>query len=158
MWRAAVEFVAPTPALLARIAEGIRDQDRDELVACAHPDVLAALTLSCERATWAAVAIVDGEPACVFGCSEFGPSLCPDGVPWMLGTDLVARHGRALQRYAPRYIAAMLRAYPRLVNLVHARNSVAIAWLRRLGFVIHEAVPHPVTGEPFHLFEMKRHV
>lgn len=158
MSRAVVDFVAPTSALLARIAAGIRDQDRDELVACGHPDVLAALTLSCDRSVWAAVALVDGQPACVFGCAQFGPSLCPEGVPWMLGTDLVALHGRALQRYAPRYIAAMLRVYPRLVNLVHARNHIALSWLRRLGFVVHEATAHPVTGELFHLFELKRNV
>jgi hypothetical protein len=54
---------------------------------------------------------------------------------------------------APRYIRMMLEDNPRLVNRVHARNSVAVRWLQRVGFTLHPATPEQ-NGEMFHTFEM----
>lgn len=158
MSQAAVEFVAPARADLEHIARHLRDQDQEELRAAGHDDFLRVLLTSVERTAWAAVARADGEPVCVFGCAEHGPAMCPDGVPWFLGTAGVIEQRRALQRYAPRYIAAMLRSYPRLLNVVHAENTVAVRWLQRLGFTLHPPHKNPATGASFHLFEMHRNV
>lgn len=152
MSRPAVEFVQATPERLEHLALHLRDQDRAELAAAGWDDARVALTESVAKSRWTLVALVDGEPAAVFGCGEIGSMLAPDGVPWMLGTNAVARHARVLQRYARAYIAAMLAEYPRLVNAVHAGNAVSLRWLRRLGFNVHP----PVAS--FHFFEMTRHV
>ena len=154
----AVEVVEPKPGHLDFLAEHLRAQDLAELRASGWDDVYQALERSVQVSRWARVALIDGLPAAVFGCAEHGSMLAPDGVPWLLGTDAVARHGRVLQREARRYIAAMLQEYPRLFNAVHAENTVSVRWLRRLGFTLHPAVPAPPHGAPFHVFEMTRDV
>ena len=96
---------------------------------------------------------VDGQVACVFGVRPV-TFLGREGVPWMLGTPLVAQHARAFIKNSRPYIAQMLRAYPHLMNYVHAPNHQAIGWLKRMGFVLGPAVTAP-TGEMFHPFEMR---
>lgn len=154
----AVETRAPTPEDLTHLAAHLRAQDRAELNAAGWSDHRVALEASVQRSRWSLVALVDGELACVFGCAEYGSLLAPIGVPWLLGTDVLPRQRRVLQRWAPRYIEAMLQEYPRLFNAVHADNTVAVRWLRRLGFTLHPATPAPPTGAPFHVFEMSRNV
>jgi hypothetical protein len=158
MSQPAVETRAPTPADLEHLAAHLRAQDRAELDAAGWADHLQALEQSVERSRWSQVALIDGEIACVFGCAEYGSLLAPVGVPWLLGTDVLPRYRRVLQRWARRYIEAMLQEYPRLFNAVHADNTVAVHWLRRLGFTLHPATPAPPHGAPFHVFEMSRHV
>lgn len=158
MSRPVVEFVAVEGWHLDHIAEHLRDQDAAELLAGGKPDFLAALQQSVKVSRWSRVALVDGVPAAAFGCAEYGILLAPDGVPWLLGTDAVARHARVLQRQGRRYIQAMLQQYPRLFNAVHAENTVAVRWLKRLGFQLRDAVPVPPHGALFHPFEMTRDV
>lgn len=152
----AVEFVEATPERLAYLAEHLRAQDLAELNAAGWTDPRRALTESVRISRWSGVAVVEGAPAAVFGCAEHGSMLAPDGVPWLLGTEVVARHSRVLQRYARAYIAAMLAEYPRLINTVHADNTVSLRWLRRLGFRVHAPVAVPPRGAMFHPFEMRR--
>ena len=137
------------------LACNLREQDRAELDAAGHRNHHAAVMESVRRSQWVRTARIDGRVACVFGLSQGGTVLSPYGVPWMLGTPLVAQHRRALARLAPRYIRGMLRQYPTLRNLVHARNTIAVQWLQHVGFRLHRnAFEHPDTGQPFHLFEM----
>lgn len=155
----ALEVVEPTTAHLDFLAAHLRAQDQAELRAAGWgEDFRYALERSAEVSRWTRVALIDGAPVAVFGCAEYGSLLAPDGVPWLLGTEAVARHGRVLQREARRYIAAMLQEYPRLFNAVHAENTVSVRWLKRLGFTLHPAVPAPPHGAPFHVFEMTRDV
>lgn len=155
---AAVEVVEPTAKHLDYLAARLRAQDQAELRASGWDDFRQALQSSAQVSRWTRVALIEGAPAAVFGCAEHGSLLAPAGVPWLLGTDAVASHGRVLQREARRYIAAMLQEYPRLFNAVHAENTVSVRWLRRLGFTLHPAVPAPPHGAPFHVFEMTRDV
>lgn len=149
-----VEVRAYSPGDGFILACNLREQDRVELDACGWRNHYAAILQSVRSSDWAYTARVGGRVACVFGLARAGTVLAPIGVPWMLGTDLVPAHRRALARLAPRYIRTMLRTYPVLRNLVHADNTVAVQWLRRTGFAFGPTIPHPVTGAPFHLFEM----
>lgn len=138
-----------------RLADKMRDQDRAELDAAGHTNHRRIVAESVGMSEWARTALVNGEITCIFGLARGGTMLDPFGVPWMLGTDLVARHRRVLARLAPAYIREMLRTHPRLVNTVHARNSVAVRWLERVGFSFGQEFLHPATGEPFIVFEMR---
>jgi hypothetical protein len=158
MSRPAVEIRPVEPGDIEYLAENLRAQDRAELDAAGWADHRQALIASVKRSRWAQVAVIDGELACVFGCAEYGSLIAPVGVPWLLGTDVIPRHRRVLQRWARRYIEAMLQEYPRLFNAVHAGNTVAMHWLKRLGFTLHPAIPAPPHGALFHVFEMNRHV
>lgn len=146
-----VEVRRPTPADLDHIAAHVRPQDRVEIAALGETDVRAALERSVRDSVWSLVADT-GTPACVFGLAAPNGMLGDLGVPWLIGTPAVTRNRRALMRLAPAYIRHMLQTYPRLVNGVHADNSVSIAWLRHLGFTVHPPVDH--NGHQFHPFEM----
>lgn len=157
MSRPAVEVVAPTAAHVAELAANLRRQDVDELRALGHEDMAAPIREGITHSTWCHTALVDGRVASIFGVAPMGGLLDARGVPWMLGTDLVTQNRRALARLAPGYIRAMLRDYPHLINIVHAKNTVAVRWLRRAGFVLRPAEPRGPHGEPlFHIFEMRR--
>ena len=153
MSRSAVETRAPTLADVDELAANLRQQDIDELNAAGHRDHRAVIADGVQKSDWSLTALVDGRVACIFGVAPLASLLDPRGVPWMLGTDLVPQNRRALARLAPGYIRAMLQDYPHLVNVVHSRNTVAVAWLKRIGFVLH--APHDRNGEPFQLFEMR---
>lgn len=149
-----VEIVWPTPAHVDDLVANLRKADRAELVASGHTDAHRAITMSLSLSTHSLAALVDGRVGAILGVVPISMAT-GDGCPWMLGTDLVTSHGRALMAHTPPYIAAMLRTYPHLTNIVHAENTFAVRWLRRVGFEIHPAQPHPRTGVPFHRFEMR---
>jgi hypothetical protein len=49
-------------------------------------------------------------------------------------------------------VAEMLRDYPRLCNVVDVRNTVAIRWLKWLGFEFN-VPPAPHNGQLFLIFQ-----
>ena len=141
-----VEYRRPTDADITDLAANLRQQDVAELRALEFTDMPHVVRHCVLLSDWCWAARVDGGLACIFGVSK-------NGEPWMLGTDLVAKHRRNLAREAPHYIRLMLKDHPRLINRVHAANTVAVAWLRRVGFTLHPATPEP-NGEMFLTFEM----
>ena len=82
-------------------------------------------------------ALVDGRPEAMFGLVVTS-ALNGEGTPWMLGTDAIYDHPRAMLRWGPRFVAAMLDSTPALSNLVVVDNVRATRFLRRLGFSIGE--------------------
>lgn len=155
MSQPAVEFRRPAPADAITLAATMRAQDVAEVHATGRTDLLAVIEEGIARSTMCWAAYVDGELAAIFGCAPFGSMLDPRGVPWLLGTDLIPRHRRIFVRESRPYIARMLAAYPSLINAVHAENTVAVAWLRRMGFHLEPATPIH-TGAMFHVFTMSR--
>lgn len=157
MSRPVVEIRPVEPGDIEWFAVNLRPQDVAEGHASGYSDLAQGLRMSIERAVFARVALIDGERVAIGGCGEWSQStLVVNGVPWLVGTPGLTRHGRVLQREARRYIAAMLEHYPRLINLVHADNRVAIRWLQRMGFVVHaQTVPYGPHDAPFHFFEMR---
>lgn len=149
-------FCFPLQSHIDYVAEHMRHQDRDEVIAAtgAH-DVRAMLTTSVGAAggcSW--VALNEDKPVAIFGVGHFDPKV---GVPWMLATHDVfqtPRASRALVSKGRWYIQRMLANYPRLENYVDTRNERAIRWLRHLGFTIHPAAPYGPYGYLFHRFDM----
>ena len=152
----AVEIREVRPGDVEFIAEHMRAADIEEVRASGH-EPFDALQRSLAVSAMAWCAEVKGMPAALFGVAPLGAALDPRGAPWFVGTDAVPRSRRALAALTPRYIAQMLGAFPHLINCVHSRNTVAVAWLKRSGFVLGTTFDHPATGEPFTVFEM-RHV
>lgn len=154
MSRRAVEIRERQPGDIEHIAQHMREADVAEVHAGDHTP-LEALRLSVERSAMTWCATVNGVPAALFGVAPVGSALDPRGAPWLLGTDAVPASRRALASLTPRYIAQMLDAFPHLINCVHSRNTVAVAWLKHVGFTLGTTFDHPVTGEPFTVFEMR---
>jgi len=154
MPRPVVEVRAPQPGDVEQLVANMRDQDVAEVRAAGRDDLAAVVHESIAMSQLCWTVTVDGELACILGLSVQGTVLAPIGVPWMLGTPLVPANRRPLAKLTPRYIERMLQAAPHLVNFVHARNTVAVHWLKKVGFHLRPATPHGPRGELFHLFEM----
>ncbi len=141
----------PDDALL--LGANMRPADIAEVRACGHEPLEAARrSVAQSLLCWSAFA--DGELCCIFGVAPIS-LVSGIGSPWMLGTPLLDAQSRVLVRLTPRYIAKMLKAFPHLVNHVHAENTTSVRWLKRLGFTLREAAPFGALGEAFHRFEMK---
>ena len=152
---AAENLIRPTePGDAARLFADLRPSDLAECQAYGQADIGAGIEASVRRSVLCWTALVDGEVAAILGVAPLN-ILTGMGSPWMLGTPLVDRYQRVLVRKTPEYIARMLKAFPHLVNFVHARNTTSVRWLRRLGFTLHEAVPYGPLAEPFHPFELR---
>ena len=147
--------IRPTaPGDAALLIANLRAADQAECQAYGRPDIAAGIEVSVRRSVLCWSGWVDGELAAILGVAPVNV-LTGIGSPWMLGTPVLDRHSRVLVRSTPEYIARMLKAFPHLVNFVHAKNTTSVRWLRRLGFTLHEAVPYGALGEPFHPFEMR---
>lgn len=154
----AVTFTLPNADDIDELVANMREQDIVEVRATGHDDLREVVADGVRISTMVWAARFDGRLACIFGCAPFGTLMSGIGVPWLLGTPEIPKHRRILVRHAAPYIGQMLAFYPHLMNVVHARNTVATAWLRRMGFDLKDAEPYGPHGEPFHVFEMKRHV
>lgn len=154
MYRWGVDIRDTAPGDAALLAAGLRAADRAELDAWGWPDHCNAIEVSVSSSEWSHTAWHNGRLICIVGLGRRDDST---GVPWMLATDQIHRHQRALARASREYTAAMLMRYPRLLNMVHADNATSIAWLTRLGFELYPPQPHPKTGALFHHFEMHAH-
>lgn len=149
-----MERVQPRPEHVAELATHMRVSDRAALKAAGYTDLEQIVRVSLTLSTRSSALINCGRVVAIFGLVPLPPHKGL-GAPWMMGTDLVTRHRRALIRLAPALIAEMLQVCPSLINLVHADNEFSIRWLTKVGFTMHAPEAHPVTGAPFRRFEMR---
>lgn len=147
-------LIQPTePGDAQALGLNMRLCDVEEVRACGHEPIEAALaSVASSTLCWSAFA--HGELGCILGVAPVA-LMGGIGSPWMLGTPVLDANSRVLVRLTPRYIGAMLKDYPHLVNRVHAKNTTSLRWLRRIGFTVHPAAPHGPMGEDFHPFEMR---
>jgi len=148
-----VLYRRPKSGDLESILANIRQADREECEALfgagSLPEV-AKRTMASAMDVW--VAEVNRVPVAMLGVSgEWTGS----GRPWMFGTDEVERQARSLMRDSRQYIQHMLGAFQRLENVVDARNTKYIRWLKRVGFRILSPINIGVAGLPFHPFRLE---
>lgn len=145
-----VEFYHPEVWEASELAANLRDQDREEIRALGVADPVASIEWGIRNSSTCWAARAEGKIGCIFGAAN--------GVVWMLGTPLVVKYRRNLAAQAPGYIKQMLQTHGRLYNVVHAKNTNAVRWLKRAGFTLQEASPFGPHGEMFHFFEMTNDV
>ena len=73
----------------------------------------------------------------------------------MVGTDAIDRHAFAFIKGSRSAIRTLFAQWGRLYNLVDARNTRAVRWLRFLGFTIEKPIPYGVENLPFHPFHLE---
>jgi hypothetical protein len=140
-----ITLVPASPAHIGTIAARMRAADRIECVAMGLSPK-GALRSGLRASSLCLTAKVDGRAEAMIGL-VVANALCGEGVPWLLGTEAVYDHPRAMLRRGPRILAAMLDSTPRLSNLVAVQNIRAIRFLRRLGFAMGgEVIMHGGTG------------
>lgn len=84
-----------------------------------------------------------------------GSILSGVGIPWLVSSSHLETHQKIFLRRCKSALKAMLAVYPSLENYVDARNHVAKALLRWLGFRLETAEPIGLMKLPFHHFTMR---
>lgn len=150
------EIVTPEEHHIRRIAEGMRQADRDEVWAShGHtPEEAVQWAVGVSRDT-ARAGLADGECYCIFGVGARS-YFSFEGHPWMLSHDDIEKHTKNFLRGSIQWIDEIKWDYRVLCNLVDARNTVSKRWLKWLGFTIYPAEPYGKLRLPFHRFEMFR--
>ena len=111
-----------------------------------------AVVESVRISDWVACGVLDGRPVFLFGVAPLS-FLSGRGVPWLLASAELDGAERLFLRTCAGVVAAMRETYPRLINVVDARNTRTIRWLGWLGFQINRE-PVAVNGRPFHVFHL----
>lgn len=150
-----LSFTPPTQEAINHIAAHMRQADVVEVWASSHHTPLQSLMKGQELSDLSTIITVDDTPVVMLGLVK-RDILSGSGVVWMLATDDLVRHRVALSRTTEGVIDEMLHVCPRLCNMVHDKNKVSIAWLKRLGFTLDDPVPHGPEGEMFHRFHLER--
>lgn len=137
------------------IGENLREEDLVEL-RMAHgqdsdPAKIVAEAYGKSTMCWVGID-KSAVPVVIFGAGEVDPDI---GAPWLLATDEVLKYKALLVSQVKEYVLEMKDYYPRLVNMVYARNKTAIRWLEKLGFEVGEEVPAGPYREPFRPFKME---
>ena len=137
------------------IAANMRQQDIDELAASGTRTPLQVLRESITDSIMCWTTLVNDRPAFVWGVV---PMCMISGVGsiWMLGTDDLKLVRKQFIKYTPAYLEHILAAFPLIYNEVDTRNTVAIRWLKWLGFTFGDIRENPHSGVPFQYFEMRR--
>lgn len=145
---------ASVPEDIAPIAKGMRAADRAEVWAASRRTPEQALSFSYKNSAQVFTGLADGTPFVMFGVGEQS-RLLGVGVPWLLGTDEIARHTVPFLRCCGFWTKRLLADYRVLKNHVDNRNRLSIRWLQWLGFSLSEPRPHGPDGLLFRAFELR---
>lgn len=149
-----IEIVRASPAHIGRIANKMRPDDVLECAAMGYSpkQALRQSMLTSEEA-WTAK--VDGVPEAMFGL-VITNALCGVGRPWMLGSEAIYRHPRAMIRGGEIALNRWLDSSRELSNYVSTGNHRAIRMLRRWGCKIEEGGDLMFAGVRFVRFSLER--
>lgn len=132
------------------LAPVLRAEDTAECVAAGYDSALAALEAGVTNSTEAWAIYFDGELGVVLGVD--GITDQSEALLWCLTGEVIERAKLSYWRVSKGIVRDLRLRYRRLYNLTDARYGRALSWLKRLGFTVSpSALPHPVTGLPFHL-------
>lgn len=148
------EIVPASATHVAVIADGARQADRDELWASSFSTVAEVLYRGLQASTHSWTVLYDDLPVAMAGVVPWS-MLGGKGVPWMVATVDIERHPKPFAKLSKTYVAEMLRQYSHLINFVDDRNTMAIRYLKWLGFAMYDPEPHGVLKLPFRRFEMR---
>lgn len=136
------------PEDAASLAPILRQADLREIEAGSGKPPLEVLTNGLRLSTQAyAAELPSGEIVALFGV---GPTAEPQlGVVWMLGSEKLKTIRFTVLRHSKEWLKTLSSAYPLLGNVVDARNTLHVDWLRWMGFRFLRRAPLGRKGEEF---------
>ncbi|UPY96264.1 MULTISPECIES: hypothetical protein [Pectobacterium] len=152
---ARVEIIPAEIEHVQALLPHVRQADIDEFYAASLSTPEQVLTQGIRVSTLSWSAIFDDQVVAIFGIAP-ASMLGGDGVPWLVGADMLERYQKTFLRRCRPFVSAMLDVYPHLVNYVDVRNVAAKAWLHWLGFTLEEPKPIGALNYPFHRFTMEK--
>lgn len=119
-----------------------------------HAEILGQLL---RRSVIARAAYVDGSLLAIYGLVR-KTLLSGEANPWALFTPAIEDplFRRVVIKHSKSEFADIAERAEKMWNLVHAENTVAIRWLRWLGFEFPDGKTYMVNDEPFELFGMEK--
>lgn len=125
------------------IARHMREADRAEVAAASGLPPEKVLAEGVRRSADSMVYTgPTGAPVFIVGVVE-------PGIIWLLATDGILKHKRALHKLAPLVLKQWHLRWPRMGNIVDARNTIHIRWLKAMGFQFGEPIIAGVAQIPF---------
>ena len=138
---------------VAYIAANMRSADIAEVQAATGREPEEALLDGLVASRCPLTFAPQGIPAAIFGVCQ-DPRNTYIGAPWLLATDEFPKHLRQIATFGPALLCALSWDFDYLQNYVDARNTIHIAWIKRLGFNLTRTVPEfGAEKRPFIHFE-----
>lgn len=143
------------PADAGKMAPNLRDADRQELAASLGCDIDAEKVLCngialSERAE---TLLVDNEPIAMYGVIPLTAAGLRIGAIWLLGTEGIEDVSTFFLRNSKKNLELQGSEFDILTNVVDARNTVHIKWLKWLGFTfVSEEKGWGAEGRTFYKF------
>ena len=148
-----IEIRTPTAKDMRYLATHLRDQDQAELSASHGDNYHQVIKDSVQHSSEVWALLVDGRLMFIAGVGEVS-LLSSTGSPWLLGTTLIVKHPKVFLSYTRKIIKDMQKTHQTLVNFVDVRNTVAIRYLKHMGFTLYDAVPYGRLKKLFYPFDM----
>ncbi|MCO7563571.1 hypothetical protein NJI34_00320 [Pseudomonas sp. S 311-6] len=152
MSRLAAELVPVLEEHIQALLTDMREADLVELRAIRGWAPEREVRHAVSTASHCAACVVDGKVVAIFGDS---PHDAVYGLPWMASTTWINQYRRQFLAECRPVIEGMRSRHQVLLNLVDVRNTLAIRWLKWLGFQFLPAVPYGINGELFYPFQME---
>ena len=114
------------------LCDNLRPEDRQEVLA-SHGSTREALQVGFDESEecWTIIVKDTGEIAGMYGLAQYDDTL---GVPWLLTSPAIKKVWLPFLRGSRKWVEEANNKYPLLTNAVDADYTVAINWLRFVGF------------------------
>ncbi|MCG7949118.1 MAG: DUF2833 domain-containing protein [Candidatus Thiodiazotropha taylori] len=139
---------------IPELVANLRVADMRELRALSSKPYPEIVKTSIKVSTEAYTLRVDDQLLCIFGMGVLSIASL-EGAPWMIGTEAINQHRRAFLEASKEVSTSMLKRYAYLRQFVDVRNTLAVRWLKWLGFEFSDPMPIGRNGEMFYLFTME---
>jgi len=114
------------------LCDNLRPEDREEVLA-SHGSTREALQVGFDESEecWTITVKDTGEIAGIYGLARYDDDVA---VPWLLTTSAIKKVWLPFLRGSRKWVEEANQKYPLLTNAVDADYTVAINWLRFVGF------------------------
>jgi len=145
------EIFPATMEHVKELAQTMCLEDIEECWAARHYAPLEALEQAVKISSDATTGLIDGTVACIFGVAPV--SLAGGkGSPWMMTAPILREHGRTFLRGNRIWMEDQKYKWLFLENYVDARHTLAIHWLKWMGFDMDKPAPYGPDRMSFHRF------
>jgi hypothetical protein len=142
------------------IGANLRECDRREIDALTGVSPMSAVCDSYSATKtgrgFCRVGTVDDVPVVILGVTQASDDI---GIPWMMATDglYVPEAIRHMKHVGNEIVQEMQVRFKKLINVIDARNTVSITWLKSLGFVfVGKMEKFGFKQLPFWIFQKER--
>lgn len=134
-----IDISTPTPEDVKHMAEHLRPIDVIEAWLLLRRLPLEALDTSVKLSDHSFIVKADGEPVILYGVNRIG--LSDEGVVWMVATPRIKFLQKVFLRKCKKEFLSLTEGYEMVYNYVYEHNTIALSWLKWLGFDISSPTP-----------------